>query len=257
MIGGEKTFYAKVFLMKTLKEQFIVEAVRQAVERVGDSRSVRIMDLGCGTANYVPALVEVFPTIEYVGVEPIETSFKAAQKNLMVVSNARLHFQLGYDSVPDELENSFDLVFSLSVLEHIKQLDKFIELSAKYVRQGGLLVHRHDLGHALHPHSYKERFHVWLGNNWPQVLPERQFVRYVPETEVRELYEKCGVKPIKTTFHQMPNMKALEKELKGTNSTAVDELFVWEMKHQGCFAKIPLVKREKLLPTIAVWGEKQ
>jgi 2-polyprenyl-3-methyl-5-hydroxy-6-metoxy-1,4-benzoquinol methylase len=158
--------------------------------------------------------------------------------------------------VPDEAEGSFDLVFSLSVLEHIKQLDRFIALGAKYAKSGGLVVHRYDLGHALHTHSHKEAIHVWMGSHVPALLPERQFVRYVPEPEVRALYEKNNVTPIRTTYHQMPNHKALEKHVTDHQTSAIDELFAWEMKHQGMFLQIPVSVREKLFPAVAVWGEK-
>ncbi len=146
--------------MKSLKEQFIVEVVAEAVRRSANSRAVRVLDLGCGGAGYVAALLEQFPDIDYVGVEPIETSFSTAQKNLAGVPNARVHFQLGYDSIPNEAEGSFDVVFSLSVLEHIKHLDRFLALGTKYTKAGGLVVHRYDLGHALHTHSLKEAIHV-------------------------------------------------------------------------------------------------
>ena len=242
--------------MKNLKEQFIIEVVGEAVRRVGPDRTPRVLDLGCGDANYVTALLEKFPDIEYVGVEPIADSFAGAEKNLSGLKNAKVHFQLGYDSIPDEAEGSFDAVFSLSVLEHIKHLDRFIALSAKYLKQGGLVVHRYDLGHALHTHSLKERIHVFLGKTVPQWLPERQFVRYVPEPEVRALYEKCGVTPIGTTYHQMPSHKSLEKSLRGAKTNAIAELFAWEMKYQKDFLTIPLSAREKLFPAVAVWGEK-
>lgn len=87
--------------MKNLKEQFIVEVVREAVRRSPFGRPVRVLDLGCGGAGYVAALLEEFPSIDYVGVEPIEASFKTAQKNLAGVPNAKVHFQLGYDSIPN------------------------------------------------------------------------------------------------------------------------------------------------------------
>ena len=242
--------------MKTLKEQLIIEVVGEAVRRAAPGRTPRILDLGCGDANYVIALVEQFSNIEYVGVEPIADSFAGAEKNLAGVKNATVHFQLGYDSIADETDASFDVVFSLSVLEHIKHLDRFIALSAKYVIPGGLMVHRYDLGHALHTHSLKERIHVFLGNTVPQWLPERQFVRYVPEAEVRALYEKSGITPIGTTYHQMPSHKALEKHLKSSETTAIAELFAWEMKHQKDFLVIPVPARENLFPAVAVWGEK-
>lgn len=243
--------------MKSLKEQFIVEVVQEAMGRVTEGQSVRVLDLGCGTANYVPSLLERFPNIEYVGVEPIESSYNVALKNLSGVTNAKVHFQLGYDNVPDEAEASFDVVFSLSVLEHIKQLKRFLALSEKYMRSGGLVVHRYDLGHALHTHSLKEWIHVHLGNHTPWLLPERQFVRYLGPSEVETLYKELAITPIKTTYHQMPNHKSFEKYFKGSDTTAVEELFDWEMKHQDAIAKIPQKDRERLFPAIAVWGVKQ
>jgi SAM-dependent methyltransferase len=242
--------------MKTLKEQFIVEVVRVAVGRAAAGRRVRVLDLGCGTASYVPALVEQYPSIEYVGVEPIATSYAVAEKNLAGIENAKIHFKLGYDSVPDEVEASFDVVFSLSALEHIKQLGRFIALSAKYATQGGMVVHRYDLGHALQPHSLKERLHVILGNTVPSLLPERQFVRYVGVPEVESYYQASGLTPIRTTYHQMPSHKAIEKHFKLSTSSIVDDIFAWEMKYQNDILTIPVPAREKLFPAIAVWGEK-
>lgn len=243
--------------MKSLKEQFITHVVEEAVKRAGPARPPRIMDLGCGTARYVPQLMETIPNFEYVGVEPIESSFKEAEKNLADVPNAKVHFQLGYDSVPDEEESSFDLVFSLSVLEHIKQLDRFIALSSKYARKGGVVMHRYDLGHALHPHSLKERIHVFLGNNFPNILPERQFVRYVGVPEVESLYEANNLRSTKVTYHQMPNHKNIEKFFVSTETDLVNDLFTWEMKYQDEFQKLPVQERESLFPAVAVWSEKQ
>jgi SAM-dependent methyltransferase len=241
--------------MKTLKELFIAEAVREVVEAT-PGRGLRILDLGCGTAFYVPALLQKFPTVTYIGVEPIAESFAQAEKNLAGVPRAKVHFQLGYDSIA-EAEASFDLVFSLSVLEHIKHLDRFIALSAKYLAVGGTMVHRYDLGHALYPHSLKERLHVCMGNHIPKILPERQFVRYVGDNEVRKCYERFGVTPTKTTYHQMRDAKSLEKKLGEAGEKAVKELFEWEMKHQSLFQTLSLNDREHLFPAVAVWGVKK
>jgi SAM-dependent methyltransferase len=242
--------------MKSLKEHFIVEVVGEGMKRAAAGHPLRVLDLGCGTAAYVPALLEVFPGIEYVGVEPTESSYKGALKNLDGVARAKVHFKLGYDSIPDETEGSFDVVFSLSVLEHIKHLDKFLALGVKYAASGALIVHRYDLGHALHTHSVKEWIHVRLGNNFPAILPERQFVRYVPEPEVRALYEKQGVTVQKTTYHQMPNHKAFEKN-QPAESESVQALFDWEMEYQKDILNVPVAARERLFPAVAVWGTKR
>jgi hypothetical protein len=150
------------------------------------------------------------------------------------------------------------LVFSLSALEHIKQLPRFLALSAKYVKPGGTLMHRYDLGHALYPHSIKERLHVWLGNTVPSVLPERRFVRYVSSTEVEGLYASLGVAPTKVTYHQMPNLKRLEKGLRDVPGAAavMEEAFEWEMRSQPLIAALPVAERERLFPAVAVWGRR-
>ncbi len=243
--------------MKSLKELFIASVVEEVVNTRGPEATVRIMDLGCGTASYVPELLRQFPTVEYVGVEPIDSSYQAALKNLAGVERAVVHFQLGYDNVEGESEASFDLVFSLSVLEHIKQLERFLALGARYLKVGGVMMHRYDLGHALYPHNLRAMMHVLAGNLAPKLLPERQFVRYVPESEVRALYERCGVSWSKTTYHQMPNHKVLEKHYRDTSTAITKDLFDWEMKYQAEFLTMPVASREKLFPAVAVWGVKR
>jgi SAM-dependent methyltransferase len=242
--------------MCTLKEQFLFAVVAENAKRAVEGRPLRVLDLGCGTASYVPALLAAHPSLVYVGVEPIAASFALAQKNLVGYTNATVHFQLGYDAIPQLEEGSFDLVFSLSVLEHIKHLDRFIAFSARYARAGGSIVHRYDLGHALYPSSIKERVHVYLGNTVPALLPERQFVRYVSEEEVKALYLRSGITPIKSTYHQMPSHKSIEKQHCVTQDV-VDELFAWETKHQSIFATLATSIRERLFPSIAVWGQKE
>ena len=102
-------------------------------------------------------MIERYPQLEYFGIEPIKVSFNKAQQNLENVPRTRVIFQLGYDSIEGLQDSSFDVVISFSVLEHVKQLGRFMDLSARYVKQGGLMVHRYDLGHALYPGSLKEQ----------------------------------------------------------------------------------------------------
>ncbi len=237
----------------SLKILFVEEIIKAAVAKK-PGQTVTVMDLGCGTAVYMPTILREYPMVEYVGVEPIEASYTEAVKNLAGLPNVRVHLQLGYDEVVGETKETFDLVFSQSVLEHVRQLEAFLALGAQYLKKGGVMVHRYDLGHSLYPHSLKERAHVWMGNHFPKVLPERQFVWYVPEAEVRALYTKLGLSNLSATYHQMPNHKKLEKQKVANLEPVVAELFAWEMRYQAVFAQIPLPTREFLFPSVAVWG---
>lgn len=239
------------------KEFFFKYVLEQAGAH--ETSELKVLELGCGTAGYVPAMITSYPNLTYVGVEPIEQSFKGAEKMLEGVPRTELVHQLGYDSVPGLQEAAFDVVISFSVLEHVKQLERFIAMGAKYLKTGGLMVHRYDLGHALYPGSVKERFHVWLGNTVPAVLPERKFVRYVPQTEVADLYQKhIGAEPYDYTYHQMPNHKALEKELRqqSLSTESLEEVYAWEFRYADTIEKLSLPVREHLFPTVAVWGRK-
>ncbi len=240
----------------SLKILFVESIIKTALAK-SNGQPIRILDVGCGTSVYMPDLLRHQPLVTYVGVEPIEASYHEAVKNLAGLTNAAVHLQLGYDTIEGESLASFDLVFSQSVLEHVKQLLPLLSLGEKYLAPGGTMVHRYDLGHSLTPHTLKERFHVYMGNNLPNVLPERQFVRYVPETEVRSLYAELGLKNIRATYHQMRSHKNFEKTGVLGVDLAVRELFDWEAKHQSIFAQIPLPERELLFPAVAVWGEKK
>lgn len=242
--------------MKTQKELFIVHALEEAINRSAAGRSIRVLDVGCGTASYVPDLLKTFPQITYVGIEPIIASFEKAIEYTKDLPNAKVHFGLAYDALTEYEDESFDVLISLSVLEHVKRLNEFMQFCNRYLKSGGLMVHRYDLGHALHTHSWKEWLHVQLGNRVPQVLPETRFVRYVPEAEVIASYEKVGITPFRSSYHQMPSAKALEKQLRETTSTAIEELCLWERTHQAAFASIPTEIREKIFPSVAVWGMK-
>lgn len=244
--------------MKSQKELFVAYVIEEAVKRAATKgrRALRVLDVGCGTSFYVPGLVEKFPDITYVGIEPISASFKKAQEFTKDVPQATVHFGLAYDALTEYEDESFDVIISLSVLEHVKRLDDFMKFCSRYLAADGLMVHRYDLGHALYSHSVKEWIHVRLGNNVPGILPETQFVRYVPEPEVWESYKKVGVTPTKATYHQLPNIKLLEKHLRDTDAVAIEELFAWELRQQKEFSAIPTDVREKLFPSIAVWGTK-
>jgi len=232
------------------------------IEKVIEESGVenpRLLELGCGTARYMPSVLEKYPNITYVGLEPYKPSFKKAVENVGDMEQATLYNQLGYGDIEGVKPESFDVVMSVSALEHVKGLGRFIEMSGKYLKPGGLMVHRYDLGHALNPSSLKERLQVFLGNVFPWVLPEDKFVRYVSEGEVEGYFNENQCIPYRYTYHQMPNHKKLARfahddpEFLG----AIYELSEWEWKHAGLIRRINTKERERLFPSVAIWGKKK
>ena len=100
------------------KEYFFNEVIKESL--LDDHTSLRILELGCGTASYVPAMLGIYNNLEYIGIEPIKSSYETARDTLQDVQRSKVFLQLGYDELTGVDRHSFDVVTSFSVLEHVK-----------------------------------------------------------------------------------------------------------------------------------------
>lgn len=237
---------SKAYFLKLLAEQGIIKS---------DSR---ILELGCGQARAIVPILEKYPDIEYLGIEPDPKSAKIAADSLKNFPRATVLNKLAYELAKEE--NYFDICFSLSVLEHVKQLEKFLANSVRSVKPGGRIIHRYDLGHALYPSSLKEKFQVFLGNNFGKILPENKFVCYIEENRVCEILKRNGAEIIKTTYHQMPNHKSFLKIFKADSEEKrrlAEEIIKWEYDASEYLHDFGTLQKEKLFPAVAIWSVKK
>ncbi|MDP2629235.1 MAG: class I SAM-dependent methyltransferase [Candidatus Harrisonbacteria bacterium] len=235
------------------KEYFLSKVAQE----LGLNNDSKIVEFGSGQSRAVLPLLNTFPQMSYLGIEPSAKDAAVAKELVKNFKNARVLNQLAYDEAPGA--GDFDLCFSLSVLEHVKQLEKFLSNSVKAVRSGGRIIHRYDLGHALRPSSAKERFQVFLGNTFPSLLPEHKFVRYLSDEEVREILEKYGARVEKKTYHQMPNHKALLKVFRADSEPKrrlIEQMMDWEQDISPYLEGMEKREREMLFPGIALWARR-
>jgi len=228
---------------------------------IKDGSIKSICDLGSGESKNFISILEKYPELTYVGIEPSRIHADRARSHLSKFKNVSIYNSDGY-SCPNGAEalwGNFDLVISLSVLEHVKQIEKFLSNSVSAVKSGGQVVHRWDLGHALYPSSLKEVFQVWLGDNWPSVLPESKFVSGLKPSRVQEILEQNDMKIEAITYHQMPDHKKFVKEfnLNGLeNETLVREIVDWEFEASKYIENWEEDKKLRLFPAVALWSRK-
>ncbi len=240
------TIQPKDYFMERLVSQFLIK------------ESTKILEFGSGQSKAIIPLLERFPNLYYVGVEPSASNAKVATDLLRNFKNAKIFNQLAYNKIEDY--KNFDICISLSVLEHVKQLERFLINSIEHVKQGGYIIHRYDLGHALYPSSVKEKFQVYLGNNFPGILPENKFVRYLEEKKVCEILENNGARIEKITYHQMPNHKRFLKLFNTDTAEKVSlakKILEWEYDISKFLYKIDQKQRELLFPAVTVWAIKK
>jgi SAM-dependent methyltransferase len=236
-------------------KEFFIEKV---AEELGISEQTRVIDLGSGQSRNFVSLLQRFPKLTYVGVEPKKEDAEMARVLLKKFPNVKIYNQLAYEPLPDEA--SFDICLSFSVLEHVKQIERFLENSVRITKQLGYIIHRYDLGHALYPSNLKERFQVFLGNKLPFLLSEHKFVRYLDPEFVQKTLERYGAQVAKITYHQMPNHKRfLHTFLADSEEKKIlaKHILQWEFDISPYLMEMNKKTRELLFPSVVLWARKK
>jgi SAM-dependent methyltransferase len=99
----------------------------------------RILEVGAGTGNITRKLVDRYPDVSIVALEPAENMFAAlaAFASLTPRVGARRSTLADY---AHEAQEGFDAVLYLNVLEHIADDAEELRLAAKVLRPGGTLL---------------------------------------------------------------------------------------------------------------------
>lgn len=105
------------------------------LDKIGSLKNKKVLEIGCGIGRWAKYLVEREPTIHYTGIDISPKMVEIAKKRVpsasfLNMSGDNLRFK----------DESFDLVFSITVLHHIpydKQI-KTIKEMCRVVKRGGI-----------------------------------------------------------------------------------------------------------------------
>ena len=171
---------------------FKIAFLRELIAEFG-SQPIRVLDFGCGTAKDWPSILRAYPSVAYTGIEPDDRSRDTARELLRGLPATVI---AGWGEAATT-QGGFDLTLSLSVLEHVKYLDRFLRASVNATRPGGTIVHRYDLGHALYPASSYER----AGSSRSAAACRGWYRRRdLPPSWTRNMSSKCSVRSAYQTF---------------------------------------------------------
>lgn len=216
----------------------------------------RILDLGSGLSLNFQGLLARFPELEYTGIEPNAAIASRARETYRPYPKVQIitGFAEAVARLPDD---HYDLVVSLSVLEHVKHLEDFLLMSASKLKVGGLLVHLYDLGHSLHPSSFKERLQVWLCTNsfFSKLIPKQRFASYVSSQRVIKILRGGGLELDRVTYHNMPSLVSALKSMSDEEAKRLMPLITeLEAKMANCIEGEKML--ERILPAVAIWAHK-
>ena len=231
--------------------------LRKLAELADKNPKIKILDLGSGKSkNFLP-LFEKNPKLHYTGIEPSPEA-KTATELLNKYPNARIIQSQAYEEF-EELNEQFDIVVSLSVLEHVKNLEKFLTFSIQKLKKGGTLIHLYDLGHYFSPHLI-EKIHTRIGSTpiIRKILPDSHFQSYVSQESVEKYLKQNGITIERITYHNMPSHVDFTKQLEDTPKAREAAYMLGEIEADlsEITDRIPVKKREKIFPSICIWGKK-
>lgn len=102
----------------------------------------KILDLGCGTGYGSKELIKLGAG-EVTGIDISREAIKFAISNFQTKSDARIHkltFQVGDVTRLPFLNNSFDVIISFEVIEHIQNYLIYLQEAFRVLRDGGYFI---------------------------------------------------------------------------------------------------------------------
>ncbi len=96
--------------------------------------SDNVLEIGSGAGSFLKQLTERYTTIKYCGLELNPLAIERAKKESIILKNELL----GVHSAVNQ--NTYDVVCSFQVFEHISKINEIFIDSLKVLKKGGLLI---------------------------------------------------------------------------------------------------------------------
>ena len=104
--------------------------------RLDSLKGLRILDIGCGGGVLSEPLARLGATM--VGADPVEENIAAAAHHA-TQSGLTIDYRSTTAEALAEAGERFDVVLAMEVIEHVADVDLFIEAAANLVKPGGLM----------------------------------------------------------------------------------------------------------------------
>ena len=98
-------------------------------------QGLKILDIGCGGGLLSEPLARLGAKV--TGIDPIKKNIEIAKHHLKK-SNLKINYHI---SSPEKFQskNKFDVILNMEIVEHVDNVDFFIEQSSKFLKKSGIM----------------------------------------------------------------------------------------------------------------------
>ena len=166
----------------------------------GTSRTLRILDVGCGTGSLLRAVREAgYTNLSGVELSPFAAAFARQAVDAKIVTGDLSTATL--DDAP------FDIINATEVIEHLREPSAFFPRVRELLAPGGFFIY--STGNASGAYARL------LGARWPYFHPEGHLVYFNPET-LTQYFRRAGLEVFIPTREQRAELLRCEDAI--TNS---------------------------------------
>jgi 2-polyprenyl-3-methyl-5-hydroxy-6-metoxy-1,4-benzoquinol methylase len=169
---------------------YCVNWIENYIQEHGES--IRILDMGSGTSKDFIALLQRYPDVQYIGIEPFAAACELARKNLQG-ENVKIVNDSAYDMMGRIVHQPFDILVSFSVMEHVVQRQRHLTSAANCMHENSHFLINYDAGHFVFPNGFKERAKTIIGPLLALFGIERYYQRFVKENDFQQMASTAGL----------------------------------------------------------------
>lgn len=147
-----------------------------------------VLEVGCGNSTWLPYLAQKY-NVAVTGIDYSEEGVLLARQQLLHAGVAgKIHHADIFAVNCDEI-GTFDLVYSLGVIEHFENTDEVVNILIRFVKQHGLLLA--EVPNLFSIHGLAMRLYQ------PEVYSRHRVLRC---NQLQEVYERNGLEDVNVSI---------------------------------------------------------